>query len=65
MMKRYIFVVDGEVGPDIKFNGSGDAQKEALAAIMSSDPKVIEIPYDSPIDIGWTWDGLEFHPPVE
>ena len=64
-MKRYIFVVDGEVGPDLVFEETAHAQNAALAAALSSDPKVVEVEPDSVVGIGWTWDGQNFNPPVE
>jgi hypothetical protein len=69
MIRKFVFVIDGEVGPDITFEDEGVGPKfehnRLLAAAMSSDPKVIEIPYDSEINIGWTWDGKEFKKPQE
>lgn len=62
-MKRFVFIIDNEVGPDLKF-AVGNPQTEALAAALSSDPKVIEIPIDSEVNMGWTWDGTNFYPPV-
>lgn len=64
MTKRYVFVINGEVGPDLHFEPAGNPQREALAAALSSDPKVIEVDVESPVNVGWTWDGTEFHPPV-
>lgn len=62
-MKKYVLVIDGEVGPDIRFEETSNDETQALAAAMSSDPKVIEIPHDSPVTIGWTWDGTNFIEP--
>lgn len=64
-MKRYVFVLGNEVGPDLHFEEEGNPQRQALAAALSSDPKVIEVSPDSPVGIGWTWDGQNFNPPVE
>lgn len=64
MTKRYIFVVDGEAGPDLHFDPGDNPQRQALAAALSSDPKVIEVEPDNPVNIGWTWDGEKFNPPV-
>jgi hypothetical protein len=61
--KRWVFIVDGEVGPDIHFESGDNIQRQALAAALSSDPKVVEVPMDSDINIGWTWDGENFYPP--
>lgn len=64
-MKRYIFIVDGEVGPDLVFEESTTERAESLAAILSSDPKVLEIDVESEVEMGWTWDGTNFFPPKE
>ena len=60
MIKRFIFVVDNIAGPDIHFT---DYEHPALAAGLASDPIVIEVPIDSPVQMGWTWDGIEFKEP--
>jgi hypothetical protein len=59
-IRKYVFIIDGEVGPDLQFDDSKSETNAALAAAMSSDPKVIEIPLDSPVTIGWRWNGTEF-----
>jgi len=62
-MKRYIFVVDGEAGPDLKFEETANSQNTALAAALSSNPTVVEVDIDSPVNIGWIWNGTEFTEP--
>lgn len=66
-MKKYVFVIDGEVGPDLIFEDQGVGEKfeanRALAAALSSNPTVVEIPIDSPVKPGWTWDGTNFKEP--
>lgn len=64
-MKRYLFIVNGEVGPDLAFEETANVQRAALAAVLSSDPKVVEVDPESEVGIGWTWDGQNFFPPVE
>lgn len=63
-MKRYVFVVDGEVGPDLVFEETSSDGHQALAAAMSSNPTVVEVPQDSEVQIGWTWDGTTFNAPA-
>ena len=41
-----------------------DVEKRCIAG-LSSDPKVVPIPVDSPVVFGWTWDGSTFTPPAE
>jgi len=69
MIRKFVLVIDGEVGPDLTFEdgepGSSDKydHNKALAAALSSEPTIIEIPYDSEVQSGWTWDGTEFKRP--
>lgn len=69
MLRKFIFIIDGEVGPDLTFEDAGEGPKfeanRALAAALSSSPLIVEIPADSPIEMGWTWDGTSFHEPQE
>ena len=69
MRRKFIFIIDGEVGPDLTFEDSGEGpnfdRNRALAAALSSNPVVLEIPDDSPVQMGWTWDGNEFIPPQQ
>lgn len=60
-----MFVLDGEVGPDLQFDDSKSDQNAALAAALASNPIVVEVPTDSPVQLGWLWNGTEFNPPVE
>jgi hypothetical protein len=62
-MKRYVFVVDGEVGPDLVFEETSSDQHLALAAALSSSPTVLEVPQGSEVELGWTWDGTNFIAP--
>jgi hypothetical protein len=63
-MKRYVLVIDGEVGPDLVFEENSSAQHHALAAALSSSPTVVEVPQDSEVEMGWTWDGTTFTEPA-
>jgi hypothetical protein len=64
-MKRYVIIVDGEVGPDLVFDPEASNEVRALAAILSSNPTTVEIDYTSEVTMGWTWDGTTFFPPAE
>jgi hypothetical protein len=69
MLRKFIFIIDGEVGPDLTFEDAGEGPKfdrnRALAAALSSNPVVLEIPEESPVQMGWTWDGNNFTPPEQ
>jgi hypothetical protein len=61
MVKKFILVVGEDVVTEMtmpdtnKFSG--------LIDTLSNNPKFVEIPIDSEIDKGWTWDGNNFYPP--
>ena len=59
---KFNFVVDGNVGLslDIPIHPTNGR----WIACLRSNPQIIEVPVDSPIAAGWTYDGVEFHPPV-
>jgi hypothetical protein len=63
MIRKFILVVGEDVVtemtlPDVnKFRGIIDA--------LLNKPRFIEIPIDSEIDKGWTWDGNNFYPPQD
>lgn len=63
-MRKFVFIIDGEVGPDLVFEDEGEGPKfeanKALAAALASNPVVLEIPTDSPVQTGWLWDGENF-----
>jgi len=69
--RTFAFVVDGEVG----FKMSISAHPDFLPSIacLSSNPTIIELHGDDKVMVtpawkntmGWTFDGENFHPPVE
>ena len=69
MPRKFIFIIDGEVGPDLTLEDAGEGPKfeanRALVAALSSNPIIMEIPSDSPIQMGWVWDGTNFIQPGE
>jgi hypothetical protein len=66
-MRKFVLVIDGEVGTDLVFEDQGEGPKfeanRMLAAALSSEPVILEVPADSPVVSGWTWDGSTFTPP--
>ena len=75
MRRKFIFVVDGEVGYEMYFedqgDGSGKFQRNAgYAACLSSNPEIIEIEAaatddENPIHLGWTYIGGKLERPAE
>jgi hypothetical protein len=65
MRRKFIFVVDNEVGYEMYFEDQGDGgpkfQRNAgYAACLSSNPEIIEVPaaendIDNPIHLGWQY----------
>lgn len=66
---KFAFIVDGDVFGVISLDNNNphdvrDVEKRCIAG-LSSDPKVVPIPLDSPVLAGWTWDGSNFVAPIE
>ena len=63
-MRKFIFIVDGEVASDLIFEDQGEGPKfegnRMFAAALLSNPVIMEIPTDSPVKNGWLWDGKDF-----
>ena len=59
---KFLFIVDGDVGMRLLFGESGISARQI--ACLRSNPTIIEVPLDSPVDTGWTWDGENFQPPA-
>jgi hypothetical protein len=65
MRRKFIFVVDNEVGYEMYFEDEGDGsakfQKNAgYAACLSSNPQIIEVEAaendaDNPVHLGWQY----------
>jgi hypothetical protein len=61
---KFAFIVEGDVFGVISLDDKNpydinDVEKRCIAG-LSSDPKVVPIPVDSPVVFGWTWDGSTF-----
>lgn len=63
-MRKFVFIVDGEVAGDLVFEDQGEDVKfernRMFAAALLSDPVIVEVPSDSPVKSGWSWDGVDF-----
>jgi len=61
--KWYAFVL----GTDVVWMQTVDASMEYLVAVMSSNPKIIEVPNELAGQVlhGWSYDGASFTPPSE
>jgi hypothetical protein len=60
---QFALVVEEEVFGKITL-AADDPNFEIFKAGMSSNPVCIESTDYPMVDVGWTWDGSEFHPPV-
>lgn len=65
---KFAFIADGDVFGVFSLdernpNDLQDVEKRVIAGLLS-DPKVVQIPLDSQVTSGWTWNGQEFQPPV-
>jgi len=63
MLRKFILVVDEDIVADMTVPEGPKFQSYIEA--LSNNPKFIEVPVDSEIDKGWSWDGNNFSPPVE
>jgi len=63
-VRRFIFIVDGDVFMQLQFDDQSQGIKsEGWAAGLSSSPTVIEVTNQPDVVPGWTWDGVEFKAP--
>lgn len=67
MIKKMAAIVDGDVFTvltlDTDWKGPDGQGGERIYAGFSSNPIFVEIPTDSEISLGWTWNGETFLPP--
>lgn len=61
--RKFVFIAEGDVFLRIVFDEDQHPLTEAWSAGLKSNPVIIEIPIDSPVKNGWTWDGNNFIPP--
>jgi hypothetical protein len=66
-MRKFVFIVDGEVATDVVFEDQGEGPKfesnRMYAAALLSNPIILEVSPDNPAKVGWTWDGSNFTDP--
>ena len=64
-LRRFAVVVGNEVAGTLSINDDNPnpAAARHLAAFMS-DPKIVPILTEDPVDYTWTWDGKEFIEPA-
>jgi len=64
MIKKFAFVTEGDVFAvwtiDTEDTTENSETASRLLAGMMSNPVIIEIPEDTEVENGWTWDGTEF-----
>lgn len=73
MKRKFIFVVDGEVGMNLYFEDEGDGTSKfqrnaAYAACLSSNPQIIEVPAAQEVEedidyFGWKYVGDQLERP--
>jgi hypothetical protein len=66
---KFAFIAEGDVFGVISLdernpNDIRDVEKRCIAG-LSSDPKVVAIPLDSPVMPGWTYENGAFVAPIE
>ena len=64
---KYAGIVNDIVFGSITFDIESFSPEEIqmLDAGMQSDPYIVEIAPNTQVEVGWTWDGSSFNPPVE
>lgn len=61
MIRRYVFIAEGDVFMQLQFDDSIDGERSAAwAAGLNSSPTVIEVTDMPDVVPGWTWDGETF-----
>jgi hypothetical protein len=63
-VRRYAFVTEGDVFLVMEI-GEKTTHSEMLVAAFDSGPQIIDATGNSGVQLGWTWDGTTFQPPVE
>lgn len=60
-IRKWAVVVDGDVAGTITIDTEFNAPSVSrFVAAYDSDPKIIPILTEQPIEFGWTWDGENF-----
>lgn len=58
--EKYIFVADGEVFMKLTLDTDANPAGQMWSAGLQSNPIVVKVESDSPVDVGWTYDGTTF-----
>jgi hypothetical protein len=61
-IKRYALTANGDVFVTAEFDDATE-QGAKTSSYLSSDPKVVPIPENLDVVVGWTWDGTNFKSP--
>lgn len=62
---RFAFIADGDVFSLFMVDSERAPEDSGrIIAGMQSNPIVVEIGDDTPVNVGWTYDGKQFHGPV-
>jgi len=65
--RSFAYIVDGEVFLINDF-WTGQQRMAEISEALASNPQIVNCTNDPNADIignNWTWDGTNFHPPVE
>jgi hypothetical protein len=61
--EKYVFVADGEVFMKFTLDTDASPAGEMWSAGLKSNPTIIQVDKNSPVDSGWTYDGTNFTAP--
>lgn len=61
--EKYVFVADGEVFMKLTLDAEATPAGAMWSAGLQSNPTVVKVDPDSPIDSGWIYDGTNFTNP--
>lgn len=59
---KFIFIVGEDVAARLIIPNSVIAPRQIAA--FNSNPVIMQVDMDNPVDTGWTYDGTNFHPPA-
>lgn len=63
--EKYVFVADGEVFMKLTLDTEATPAGEMWSAGLQSNPTIVKVEADSPVDAGWIYDGTTFIAPNE
>lgn len=59
---KFLLLVGNDVASRISIGGTPLSPR--MIAAWRSNPTIVEVDPDSPVEVGWTWDGENFNPPA-